>query len=59
MSGNKPSKSFKKLTLGKDTVQPVTSPAVQPLEAAGRSIGAMSTSDYCSGGGACSIFYPC
>jgi hypothetical protein len=59
MSANKPTKSFKKLTLAKDTVQPMPSPAVPSLEAAGRSVGALSSSDYCSGGGACSIFYPC
>lgn len=56
MSANKPTKSFKKLTLSKDTVQPMPTPAVQQTEV---KAGAMSSSDYCSGSSACSIFYPC
>lgn len=55
---NKPSKSFKKLTLGKDTVLP-TEMAIGPRADGARRPGGQSASDYCSGSSACSIFYGC
>jgi len=58
MSANKPIRSFKKLTLTKDTVLPTSTPVV-PNSPGRPAAGAMSSSEYCSGSTACSTFYPC
>lgn len=58
MSPNKPLRSFKKLTLTKDTVLPTSTPVV-PAGSVKPAVGAMSSSEYCSGSTACSTFFPC
>lgn len=49
-------KTFKKLTLDKDTVMPTVTPLAN---GEGRKIGAQSASEYCSGMTSCSTFYGC
>lgn len=59
MDPSKTTKSFKKLTLNKDSVQVL--PEVQQSSPQGVKPwpGAMSSSDYCSGQMACSWFLSC
>jgi hypothetical protein len=51
-------KSFKKLTLDKNTVLPTALPLSANLDGP-RKPGAQSASEYCSGSSACSYFYGC
>lgn len=52
-------KTFKKLTLDKDTVLPTVTPLGTSVADGLRKAGAQSASDYCSGSTACSIFLVC
>ena len=52
-------KSFKKLTLDKNTVLPAGLPLGGPSTDSLRKTGAQSASEYCSGMSACSTFYSC
>lgn len=54
----KPTKSFKKLSLNKDTVQPMPQ-SQQHAQPNVQTPGAMAASGYCSGSFSCSTFYVC